>query len=605
VAEQLKNITVAISQLTSSIAGGVASEPNAKTVQDLAMLQATLFSLQQQQLLQMQILSQLQQQQQKQQAAAEQKKDEDSLGGHATSIAELAKKMELQNSLAPRDVQELLQTKKKMEEPGAKSGRRDSSHSSSIGIPLPSSLSGGKSATDKPSLASTTNGSSALSATAAADSLSLRSQILDPNAPSSLASSIIIHHDSPGDEKPVNSLELLQQRAQGILNNASQGLLANNLADFSVGKEQYEKKGEPFFKHRCRYCGKVFGSDSALQIHVRSHTGERPYKCNVCGNRFTTKGNLKVHFQRHSSKFPNVKMNPNLVPEHLDKFYPPLLQQIEEAEKKGLPLPNVNNPMAGMTPVFPPGFKLPNLPGMPPISLAPTSPLLVPPPPPPQMSMPRFPLPANPFPRFSLPTEPLKREDAAHNLSSRSRSRSRSHSRSRSPSPATRKEDIEIIDEDDEDEKEAVSERKRQRSDEDSNIDVGSGDEDHSEHVLKVPRRHPRTSSAGPDDDDDDLVDSRRRSLNFSLNEKAGQDEPENLSKSNHRDGSLERERHASVSPPSAPFLNKDLARGPPIHPLDLGHARDSPFRFFRAAQSFLRQVCPDRPSSRRASPSH
>ena len=77
----------------------------------------------------------------------------------------------------------------------------------------------------------------------------------------------------------------------------------------------------------CRYCGKVFGSDSALQIHVRSHTGERPYKCNICGNRFTTKGNLKVHFQRHTHKFPNIKMNPNLVPEHLDKFYPPLLQQ--------------------------------------------------------------------------------------------------------------------------------------------------------------------------------------------------------------------------------------------------------------------------------------
>jgi hypothetical protein len=56
-----------------------------------------------------------------------------------------------------------------------------------------------------------------------------RSQILDPNGPSSLASSIIIHHDSPGDEKPVNSLELLQQRAQGILNNASQGVDAPQL----------------------------------------------------------------------------------------------------------------------------------------------------------------------------------------------------------------------------------------------------------------------------------------------------------------------------------------------------------------------------------------
>lgn len=30
---------------------------------------------------------------------------------------------------------------------------------------------------------------------------------------------------------------------------------------------------EPYYKHRCRYCQKGFSSDSALQIHIRSHTG--------------------------------------------------------------------------------------------------------------------------------------------------------------------------------------------------------------------------------------------------------------------------------------------------------------------------------------------
>lgn len=75
---------------------------------------------------------------------------------------------------------------------------------------------------------------------------------------------------------------------------------------------------EGLFKHKCRFCAKVFGSDSALQIHLRSHTGERPYKCNICGNRFSTRGNLKVHFQRHKEKYPNIQMNPYPVPEHLD-----------------------------------------------------------------------------------------------------------------------------------------------------------------------------------------------------------------------------------------------------------------------------------------------
>lgn len=80
------------------------------------------------------------------------------------------------------------------------------------------------------------------------------------------------------------------------------------------------KNAESLYKHKCKYCGKTFGNDSALQIHLRSHTGERPFKCNICGNRFTTKGNLKVHFQRHKDKYPNISMNPHPVPEHLDSI---------------------------------------------------------------------------------------------------------------------------------------------------------------------------------------------------------------------------------------------------------------------------------------------
>ncbi|XP_007423629.1 sal-like protein 1 isoform X1 [Python bivittatus] len=84
--------------------------------------------------------------------------------------------------------------------------------------------------------------------------------------------------------------------------------------------ETKSNSDEAFFKHKCRFCAKVFGSDSALQIHLRSHTGERPFKCNICGNRFSTKGNLKVHFQRHKEKYPHIQMNPYPVPEHLDNI---------------------------------------------------------------------------------------------------------------------------------------------------------------------------------------------------------------------------------------------------------------------------------------------
>ncbi|XP_015234938.1 PREDICTED: sal-like protein 1 [Cyprinodon variegatus] len=62
-------------------------------------------------------------------------------------------------------------------------------------------------------------------------------------------------------------------------------------------------------QHICRFCGKGFSSDSALQIHLRSHTGERPYQCPVCLSRFTTRGNLKVHFLRHREQNPELSLS--------------------------------------------------------------------------------------------------------------------------------------------------------------------------------------------------------------------------------------------------------------------------------------------------------
>uniref|UniRef100_A0A6A7G937 Homeotic protein spalt-major-like n=2 Tax=Hirondellea gigas TaxID=1518452 RepID=A0A6A7G937_9CRUS len=197
---------------------------------------------------------------------------------------------------------------------------------------------------------------------------------LRPSSPpviaSSIATSVIQPDETPTSAAP-NTLEMLQRTTNDVLNNASQGILTNRLIDDynnSDGKD-------PYCKHRCRYCGKVFGSDSALQIHVRSHTGERPFKCNICGNRFTTKGNLKVHFQRHSCRFPNIKMNPNPVSEEEDKLFPPLLEKLGELDDEnpaptGPPNPFTPAPTTGACPAPPP--LQPGLPfGLPPHLLAP------------------------------------------------------------------------------------------------------------------------------------------------------------------------------------------------------------------------------------------
>ncbi|XP_061395555.1 homeotic protein spalt-major [Musca vetustissima] len=314
--EAIKNMQLAIAQAAAkTIANSASGQDNEAAMKQLAFLQQTLFNLQQQQLFQIQLIQQLQSQlamnQTKNQNEEEEEEEEGENGEEDTyEEEERIAQMELRQKAEAR-----------MAEDKARQ------HLINAGVPL-ESLKRKRDNEEEPEAQRRMSVESSANNKSSDYALDKLKEMENRPLPfgSDLASSIITHHD---DMPEPNSLDLLQKRAQEVLDSASQGILANNMADEFAFKENNGKAGnEPFFKHRCRYCGKVFGSDSALQIHIRSHTGERPFKCNVCGSRFTTKGNLKVHFQRHAHKFPHVPMNATPIPEHLDKFHPPLLDQM-------------------------------------------------------------------------------------------------------------------------------------------------------------------------------------------------------------------------------------------------------------------------------------
>lgn len=54
----------------------------------------------------------------------------------------------------------------------------------------------------------------------------------------------------------------------------------------------------------CYECHKTFKCAAQLSLHIRTHTGERPFVCTFCSRRFAQKHNLAIHVRTHTGERP-------------------------------------------------------------------------------------------------------------------------------------------------------------------------------------------------------------------------------------------------------------------------------------------------------------
>uniref|UniRef100_A0AAV2LZ84 C2H2-type domain-containing protein n=1 Tax=Knipowitschia caucasica TaxID=637954 RepID=A0AAV2LZ84_KNICA len=115
--------------------------------------------------------------------------------------------------------------------------------------------------------------------------------------------------DRPGGESPTSGLELKPSLSGAVEPEEEEGLITEEgpLTDILASAEEGFERTKGRSKE-CTYCGKSFRSSYYLTVHLRTHTGEKPYKCTYCDYAAAQKTSLKYHLDRRHKEKPYMEL---------------------------------------------------------------------------------------------------------------------------------------------------------------------------------------------------------------------------------------------------------------------------------------------------------
>uniref|UniRef100_A0A914XTV1 C2H2-type domain-containing protein n=1 Tax=Plectus sambesii TaxID=2011161 RepID=A0A914XTV1_9BILA len=136
--------------------------------------------------------------------------------------------------------------------------------------------------------------------TVSTPALTAAQSAMSPEDPLQRPSSAVVHRSksSPSDERPTK----LPRLSMPIGKPSSTVRADVESPDEGDLCEPAARRDKTAKKDRCHYCCKVFTNRSNLIVHLRSHTGEKPYKCRLCPYACAQSSKLTRHMRTHGQQ---------------------------------------------------------------------------------------------------------------------------------------------------------------------------------------------------------------------------------------------------------------------------------------------------------------